>query len=223
MASNHKAIGTARRLLRDRRGLSSVEFALVSLLFFGMVFGVIDFSRAMWEWNAAAKATHWGARYAIVNDMVSIKLAEFSGVLAGVDAGSSVDAGTVVTELGTDTFTCNNTGCNGNGNTTEAFNDIAFGLIVLLVSVYTVKPLEFAIFPTVLLVATLLRLALNVASTRVIMLDGHEGTGAAGRVIQAFGEFVVGGNYAVGLIVFASGLVVYITRLPTKRAVPEPV
>ncbi|MBT8116705.1 MAG: flagellar biosynthesis protein FlhA, partial [Gammaproteobacteria bacterium] len=81
--------------------------------------------------------------------------------------------------------------------------NIAFGLIVLLVSVYTVKPLEFAIFPTVLLVATLLRLALNVASTRVIMLDGHEGTAAAGRVIQAFGDFVVGGNYAVGLIVFA--------------------
>lgn len=81
--------------------------------------------------------------------------------------------------------------------------NIALGLVVLLVAVYTVKPLEFAIFPTVLLVATLLRLALNVASTRVIMLDGHEGTAAAGRVIEAFGDFVVGGNYAVGLVVFA--------------------
>ena len=81
--------------------------------------------------------------------------------------------------------------------------NISLGLIVLLVVVYTLKPLEFAIFPTVLLVATLLRLALNVASTRVIMLNGHEGTDAAGRVIQAFGEFVVGGNYAVGLVVFA--------------------
>ncbi len=81
--------------------------------------------------------------------------------------------------------------------------NIALGLVVLLVAVYTVKPLDFAIFPTVLLVATLLRLALNVASTRVIMLDGHEGTGAAGRVIEAFGDFVVGGNYAVGLVVFA--------------------
>ena len=81
--------------------------------------------------------------------------------------------------------------------------NIALGLIVLLVVVYTLKPLDFAIFPTILLVATLLRLALNVASTRVIMLDGHEGPGAAGRVIQSFGEFVVGGNYAVGLIVFA--------------------
>ena len=81
--------------------------------------------------------------------------------------------------------------------------NIALGLIVLLVAVYTLKPLDFAIFPTVLLVATLLRLALNVASTRVIMLNGHEGGAAAGRVIQAFGEFVVGGNYAVGLVVFA--------------------
>jgi flagellar biosynthesis protein FlhA len=81
--------------------------------------------------------------------------------------------------------------------------NIALGLIVLLVAVYTLKPLEFAIFPTLLLVATLLRLALNVASTRVIMLNGHEGADAAGRVIQAFGEFVVGGNYAVGLVVFA--------------------
>ncbi|MDX2457121.1 MAG: flagellar biosynthesis protein FlhA [Gammaproteobacteria bacterium] len=81
--------------------------------------------------------------------------------------------------------------------------NIALGLIVLLVAVYTLKPLDFAIFPTVLLVATLLRLALNVASTRVIMMRGHEGTDAAGNVIQAFGEFVVGGNYAVGLVVFA--------------------
>jgi flagellar biosynthesis protein FlhA len=81
--------------------------------------------------------------------------------------------------------------------------NIALGLIVLLATVYTLKPLEFAIFPTVLLVATLLRLALNVASTRVIMLNGHEGGDAAGKVIEAFGEFVVGGNYAVGLVVFA--------------------
>ncbi|MGB5539078.1 MAG: flagellar biosynthesis protein FlhA [Gammaproteobacteria bacterium] len=81
--------------------------------------------------------------------------------------------------------------------------NIALSLIVLLVAVYTIKPLEFAIFPTVLLLATLLRLALNVASTRVIMLNGHEGTAAAGHVIEAFGDFVVGGNYAVGLVVFA--------------------
>lgn len=80
--------------------------------------------------------------------------------------------------------------------------NIALALVVLLVSVYTMRPLEFAIFPTILLVATLLRLALNVASTRVVLLDGHEGGDAAGKVIQSFGEVVIGGNYAVGLVVF---------------------
>ncbi len=80
--------------------------------------------------------------------------------------------------------------------------NIALAIVVLLVSVYALRPLEFAAFPTILLVATLLRLALNVASTRVVLLDGHEGGDAAGRVIQAFGEVVVGGNYVVGLIVF---------------------
>ncbi len=81
--------------------------------------------------------------------------------------------------------------------------NIALGMVVLLVTVYTQRPLDFAVFPSVLLVATLLRLALNVASTRVVLLEGHTGTDAAGQVIQAFGEFVVGGNYAVGLVVFA--------------------
>jgi flagellar biosynthesis protein FlhA len=80
--------------------------------------------------------------------------------------------------------------------------NIALSLIVLLVSIYIHRPLEFGVFPSVLLVATLLRLALNVASTRVVLLEGHKGTGAAGKVIEAFGDFVVGGNYAVGLVVF---------------------
>jgi flagellar biosynthesis protein FlhA len=80
--------------------------------------------------------------------------------------------------------------------------NISLALVVLLVAVYTRRPLDFTVFPTVLLVATLLRLALNVASTRVVLLGGHAGTAAAGQVIQAFGEFVVGGNYAVGLVVF---------------------
>lgn len=80
--------------------------------------------------------------------------------------------------------------------------NIAIALVIILVVLYTHRPLEFAVFPTVLLVATLLRLSLNVASTRVVLLEGHNGTDAAGKVIQAFGEFVVGGNYAVGLIVF---------------------
>ena len=81
--------------------------------------------------------------------------------------------------------------------------NIAFGLVVLLVSVYALRPLDFTVFPTILLVATLLRLALNIASTRVVLLEGHTGTAAAGKVIEAFGDFVIGGNYAVGLVVFA--------------------
>ena len=80
--------------------------------------------------------------------------------------------------------------------------NITIALVVLCVAVYTIRPLDFAVFPTILLVVTLLRLALNVASTRVVLLNGHEGSGAAGRVIESFGEVVVGGNYAVGLIVF---------------------
>ena len=83
-----------------------------------------------------------------------------------------------------------------------SFN-IALSITILLAVVYVRRPLEFSVFPTILLVVTLLRLSLNVASTRVVLLHGHEGSGAAGRVIEAFGEFVIGGNYAVGLVVFA--------------------
>ncbi|ELB2790854.1 flagellar biosynthesis protein FlhA [Aeromonas hydrophila] len=82
-----------------------------------------------------------------------------------------------------------------------SFN-IALSIVVLLVAVYTRRPLEFAAFPTVLLIATLLRLALNVASTRVVLLEGHNGSAAAGHVIEAFGNVVIGGNYTVGIIVF---------------------
>ncbi|MFY0642254.1 MAG: flagellar biosynthesis protein FlhA [Bermanella sp.] len=80
--------------------------------------------------------------------------------------------------------------------------NIALAIVVLMVSIYAGRPLDFAIFPSVLLIATLLRLALNVASTRVVLLEGHEGGAAAGKVIEAFGEVLVGGNYAVGLVVF---------------------
>ncbi len=83
-----------------------------------------------------------------------------------------------------------------------SFN-IALSLVILLAVVYVMRPLEFAAFPTVVLGATLLRLALNIASTRVVLLNGHAGPGAAGKVIQAFGEFVIGGNFAVGLVVFS--------------------
>ena len=81
--------------------------------------------------------------------------------------------------------------------------NIALSLIVVMAVFYVPRPLDFGVFPTVLLLATLLRLALNVASTRVVLLHGHTGSHAAGKVIESFGEFVIGGNYAVGVIVFA--------------------
>ncbi len=81
--------------------------------------------------------------------------------------------------------------------------NIALSLAILLTTVYVKRPLDFGVFPTILLVVTLLRLALNIASTRVVLLNGHSGTAAAGKVIEAFGEFVTGGNYAVGLVIFA--------------------
>ncbi len=80
--------------------------------------------------------------------------------------------------------------------------DITLALLVLLVSMQVRKPLEFSVFPSVLLMLTLLRLSLNIASTRLILLHGNEGPAAAGEVIRAFGSFVVGGNFTVGLVVF---------------------
>ncbi|MBV6321301.1 flagellar biosynthesis protein FlhA [Duganella violaceipulchra] len=82
-----------------------------------------------------------------------------------------------------------------------SFN-IALAVIVLLTSLYTVKPLDFMAFPTILLVSTMLRLSLNVASTRVVLTEGHNGPDAAGKVIEAFGHFLIGGNYTVGIVVF---------------------
>ncbi|MCK9509586.1 MAG: FHIPEP family type III secretion protein, partial [Pigmentiphaga sp.] len=81
--------------------------------------------------------------------------------------------------------------------------NLAVSLLVLMVGTYTRRPLDFALFPTVILVTTLLRLSLNVASTRVVLLHGHQGPDAAGKVIEAFGQFLVGGNFAVGVVVFA--------------------
>ncbi|MBQ0782700.1 MAG: FHIPEP family type III secretion protein, partial [Amphritea sp.] len=86
-------------------------------------------------------------------------------------------------------------------DTLFTFN-IALSIVVLLVCVYSMRPLDFAVFPTILLITTLMRLALNVASTRIVLLHGHEGGDAAGKVIEAFGEVVIGGNYVVGLVVF---------------------
>ncbi len=129
MASNGKGM-FLHRLARDQRGISSIEFVIVASVFFMLIFGMVDFSRAMWEWNAAAKATHWGVRYAVVNDMVTIQMREWSGTVdGGLGAGSSV---TVASLNGlADTFTCTSTtGCNLQTDTTNDYDDIAFGLIV---------------------------------------------------------------------------------------------
>ena len=95
--------------------------------------------------------------------------------------------------------------------------NIAVALMVMMVAAYMLKPLDFAAFPAVLLLTTLMRLSLNVASTRVVLLEGHTGPGAAGAVIEAFGHFLIGGNFAVGLIVF-SILVVINFVVVTKGA-----
>ncbi len=80
--------------------------------------------------------------------------------------------------------------------------NIALSIVIVMAVFYVSRPIEFGVFPTVLLLATLLRLALNVASTRVVLLHGYSGPQAAGHVIQSFGEFVIGGNFAVGVVVF---------------------
>ena len=95
--------------------------------------------------------------------------------------------------------------------------NIALAIIVLLTSLYTVKPLDFMVFPTVLLVSTMLRLSLNVASTRVVLTEGHTGPDAAGKVIEAFGHFLIGGNYLVGIVVFVILTIVNFTVV-TKGA-----
>ena len=95
--------------------------------------------------------------------------------------------------------------------------NITLSLVIMLAVIYVQRPLDFAVFPTVLLGVTLLRLALNVASTRVVLLNGHTGTDAAGRVIESFGHFVIGGNYAVGIVVFVI-LVVINFMVVTKGA-----
>tara|TARA_R110002110_G_scaffold33533_1_gene114792 strand:+ start:105052 stop:107148 length:2097 start_codon:yes stop_codon:yes gene_type:complete len=80
--------------------------------------------------------------------------------------------------------------------------NITLSLVVLLAGTYSSRPLDFSVFPTILLVTTLMRLALNIASTRIVLLEGHTGTDAVGQVIKSFGEVVIGGNYAVGMVVF---------------------
>ena len=80
--------------------------------------------------------------------------------------------------------------------------NILVSLLVLMVAMHTYRPLDFSSFPSLLLIATVLRLALNVASTRVVLADGHTGSDAAGKIIEAFGKFIIASNYAVGIFVF---------------------
>ena len=80
--------------------------------------------------------------------------------------------------------------------------NIILALLIIMVAIHTATPMDFSSFPIIVLFATVMRLGLNVASTRVVLLEGHEGGDAAGQVIEAFGQFVIGGNYAVGFIVF---------------------
>ncbi len=98
---------------------------------------------------------------------------------------------------------------------------ISFGIIILLISIYVLRPLEFSVFPTILLVATLFRLSLEIAATRLILLYGYKGPDAAGIVIQSFGQFVVGGNFAVGIVIFIIFIVInflVITKGATRVA-----
>ncbi len=109
------------RFRRDRRGVSSVEFALVSMVFFLFIFGIFDFGRALWQWNAAAKAAQWGARYAIVNDVVAPGLANFDFVAAVGGNGKSIP----VNIVNPNPVICDVNGCNGFGPLdTTAFNAI---------------------------------------------------------------------------------------------------
>lgn len=117
-----------RRLIRDQRGTSCVEFSLVAFVFFMMIFGLIDFSRAMWEWNAAAKATHWGVRYAVVNDIVSLQFKNFNGLASGaLESGQDISGADVIDTFGKDWIKCNNAGCEDDPG---QMDPVAFGLIV---------------------------------------------------------------------------------------------
>src|SRR5258708_11291815 len=104
--------------------------------------------------------------------------------------------------------------------------DVMMSVIVLMVAMYITKPVEFNVFPTTLLLLTLFRLALNVSSSRLILLNGHTGASAAGDVIQAFGNFVVGGNYIVGTVIFLvliaiQSAVITHPPMPTPQVTPR--
>lgn len=100
-----------RHFWHDNRGISSVEFALVAVAFLIFVFGIVDFGRAMWEWNSAAKATHWGVRYAVVHNMVAPGLYTYDGVAAAGGNGLPIPAGAI----SPNPVVCTSTTCNGYG------------------------------------------------------------------------------------------------------------
>jgi Flp pilus assembly protein TadG len=110
-----------RRFWHDNRGISSVEFAIVAVVFLMFLFGIVDFGRAMWEWNSAAKATHWGVRYAVVHNMVAPGLFTYDGVGAAGGNGIPIPAGAI----NPNPVVCTSAGCNGYGPLdTTAFNAI---------------------------------------------------------------------------------------------------
>jgi hypothetical protein len=111
-----------RNFWHDNRGISSVEFAIVAVVFFVFLFGIVDFGRAMWEWNSAAKATHWGVRYAVVNNMVAPGLYTYDGVVAAGGNGIPLPANSI----SPNPVVCTNTSCTG----AYGFDATAFNAIV---------------------------------------------------------------------------------------------
>jgi len=110
-----------RHFWHDNRGISSLEFAIVAVVFLIFIFGIVDFGRAMWEWNSAAKATHWGVRYAVVHNMVAPGLYTYDGVAAAGGNGLPIPAGAI----DPNPVVCTSTGCNGYGPIdATAFNAI---------------------------------------------------------------------------------------------------
>ena len=110
-----------RGFWKDKRGISTIEFAIVALVFFMLLFGIVDIGRAMFEWNSAAKATHWGVRLAVVSNMVAPGLYTYDGVAAAGGNGLPIPAGAI----DPNPVVCTNSGCNGYGPiNTAAFNAI---------------------------------------------------------------------------------------------------
>ena len=129
MANSH-AIMFLRRFLTDRRGSSAVEFSLIATVFFMFVFGIIDFSRALWEWNMAARATQAGVRFAVVSDPVANEIKTFSGLSLTPPVGNGLSVPLASFNGGNPVF-CQKSGATGGCSTGWTYNDAAFQAIVL--------------------------------------------------------------------------------------------